>query len=539
MLFIFAFIIALVITMLLIPPVMKWADKIGAIDVPDARKVHTQAIPRVGGIAMVAGTVISILLLAELDQQVIAILAGFLVIWGFGLWDDKCNLNYKVKFLGQLLAVVIVVTWGDVIVRTFPFIDGHIPDYLAIPLTLFALVGITNAINLSDGLDGLAGGTSLITISIVALLAYDAGGEMVVLISMAVAGSILGFLRHNTHPARLFMGDTGSQFLGFSLGVLVIVLSQSVNSAMSPLIPLFVLGLPILDTMAVMGQRLYEKRSPFSPDKNHIHHKLLDVGFDQYEAVFIIYVLQSALISIAYFMLYEADTLLLLIYAAISVFVLGAFHYARITNWKFHTNDLVESSLLKTLIRFLRDKGWLTTIPTIMLKTLVPSVLVLSVILATDVKQDMAILAAFLLVVLLGSVLVSSSVCGILEKSVVYVISVMAIYLLPVTDSELVGANVVNWIFSVLVIAFSLRVYFSYEKTFQITPLDYLVIILVIIIPNLPEVHLENSDMGEMAVKLIILFYASEAVMGMKMNNWNLLRLGTFATLSILVVRGF
>ncbi|VAW60390.1 Undecaprenyl-phosphate alpha-N-acetylglucosaminyl 1-phosphate transferase, partial [hydrothermal vent metagenome] len=189
MLFIFAFIISLVVTMILIPPVMKWADKIGAIDMPDERKVHTQAIPRVGGIAMVAGSVLSIVLLAELDQQIVAILAGFLVIWGFGLWDDKCDLNYKLKFLGQLLAVVIVVTWGGVVVNTFPFIDGYLPDYLAVPLTIFALVGITNAINLSDGLDGLAGGTSLISISIIALLAYDSSGNMVMIIAMAVAGS--------------------------------------------------------------------------------------------------------------------------------------------------------------------------------------------------------------------------------------------------------------------------------------------------------------------------------------------------------------
>jgi UDP-GlcNAc:undecaprenyl-phosphate/decaprenyl-phosphate GlcNAc-1-phosphate transferase len=539
MLFIFAFIISLVVTMLLIPPVMKWADKIGAIDVPDARKVHTQAIPRVGGIAMVAGSVLSILLLAELDQQVIAILTGFLVIWGFGLWDDKCDLNYKVKFLGQLLAVVIVVTWGDVIVRTFPFIDGHIPDYLAIPLTIFALVGITNAINLSDGLDGLAGGTSLITISIIALLAYDAGGEMVVLISMAVAGSILGFLRHNTHPARLFMGDTGSQFLGFSLGVLVIVLSQSVNSAMSPLIPLFILGLPILDTMAVMGQRIYEKRSPFAPDKNHIHHKLLDIGFDQYEAVFIIYLLQSALVTVAYFMMYESDVILALIYVFISVFVLTSFHYAYISNWKFHSNQVSETSKLRMLIRYLRDNGWLTTVPTLMLKILVPLLLVVSAVLAVEVEQDMLILSMLLLVVLIGALIINAGASGVFEKAVVYIVSVIAIYLLPISNSDLDSYNIINWLFVLLVIAFTLRVRFSHEKTFQMTPLDYLVIILVLIIPNLPEVHLEDSGIGEMAVKLIVLFYASEAVIGLKKHNCNLIRLGTFATLSILIIRGF
>jgi len=539
MLFIFAFIISLVVTMLLIPPVMRWADKIGAIDLPDARKVHTQAIPRVGGIAMVSGSVISILLLAELDQQVIAILIGFLVIWIFGLWDDKCDLNYKVKFLGQLLAVVVVVTWGDVIVRTFPFVDGYIPDYLAIPLTIFALVGITNAINLSDGLDGLAGGTSLISISIIALLAFDANGEMVLIISMAVAGSILGFLRHNTHPARLFMGDTGSQFLGFSLGILVIVLSQSVNTAMSPFIPLFILGLPILDTMAVMGQRLYENRSPFSPDKNHIHHKLLESSFDQYEAVFIIYLLQSALVAVAYFMLYESDLILTVIYVITSSFVLGFFHYARITGWKFHSNKMSEKTLLKTLIRHLRNKGWLTTVPGMVLKILVPLLLLTSALSTVDVEQDMAILAAILLVVLLVTLLVNDKKNGIIEKAVVYIVSVMAIYLMPTGNFSAIDYNIINWLFGLLVVAFSLRVHFSYDKTFQITPLDYLVILLVMIVPNLPEAHLDDSGIGEMAVKLIILFYASEAVMGLKVRNWDFMRIGTISALSVLIVRGF
>jgi len=540
MLYLFGFIISLVVTMILIPPVMKWANKIGAIDLPDARKVHTTAIPRVGGIAMVLGSLVSIILLANIDQQMASIIVAFIVVWAFGLWDDKCDLNYKTKFLGQLLAVVIVVTWGDVVVRHFPFIEGVLPDYLAIPFTIFALVGITNAINLSDGLDGLAGGTSLITISIIALLAFDAQGDMVVLMSMAVAGSILGFLRHNTHPARLFMGDTGSQFLGFSLGVLVIVLSQTVNTAMSPLIPLFILGLPILDTMAVMGQRIYEKRSPFSPDKNHIHHKLLDIGLDQYEAVFIIYLLQSLLVSIAYFMMYESDTLLLFIYIVISMFVLGVFHYARSTNWKFHKNEMPESSLLKTTIVYLRSKGWLTTIPTLMLKILVPLVLVLAALLAAEVKTDTAILAVFLLIVLsLRVVINSTNTTGIVEKAVVYIVSVMAIYLLPVGSSGFDYYNIINWVFILLVIAFILRVRFSHENTFQITPLDYLVVILVIFVPNLPEVHLEDSGFGEMAVKLIILFYASEAVIGLKQHNWNLMRLGVFGALSILVVRGF
>ncbi len=539
MLFIFAFIISLVVTMSLIPPIMKWADKIGAIDLPDARKVHSQAIPRVGGIAMVLGSVIAIVLLAELSQQVIAILLGFVVIWGFGLWDDRCELNYKTKFLGQLLAVVVVVTWGDVVVRTFPFIDGHLPDYIAIPFTIFALVGITNAINLSDGLDGLAGGTSLITISMVALLAYDAGGSDVVLIAMAVAGSILGFLRHNTHPARLFMGDTGSQFLGFSLGVLVIVLSQSVNSAMSPLIPLMLLGLPILDTFAVMGQRLYEKRSPFSPDKNHIHHKLLAIGLDQYEAVFIIYLLQSSFVALAYFMLYESDALLSLIYLVISALVLGVFQLATVSSWQLNRQQLYNDSRLKQLIKYLRKTGLLVAVPTYALITLVPVLLLLPIVFTQQVTSDMGILALILLLVLLASIVSRSTHTMLLEKAVVYVVAVISVYHITYISESSSVLSAMNWLYLLLFISFVLRVRFSHEKTFQVTPLDYLVIILIILVPHLPEMHIENEFIGEMAIKLVVLFYACEAVMGLSASKWNLMRIGAISTLLLVAYRGF
>ncbi len=518
---------------------MKWADKIGAIDIPDARKVHTQAIPRVGGIAMVVGSVLSIAILAELNQQLIAILVGFIVIWGFGLWDDKCDLNYKIKFLGQLLAVVIVVTWGDVVVRTFPFVSGHIPDYLAIPLTIFALVGITNAINLSDGLDGLAGGTSLISISIIALLAFDAEGEIVVLISMAIAGSILGFLRYNTYPAKLFMGDTGSQFLGFSLGVLVIMLTQSVNTAMSPLVPLFILGLPILDTMAVMGQRIYEHRSPFSPDKNHIHHKLLDIGLDHYEAVFIIYLVQSALIAVAYFMMYESDLLLLAIYAVASLCVLGSFIIANKTGWTFHSKDGVKTAMLRRLVGALREKGILTTTPTVFLMIVVPLLYILGFVLAEQVTMDMAILASLLICLMLVAINIKFMRAEMLEKAVVYIVSVMAVYLMPLSNEHFDTYNIINILYGAIVIAFALRVRFCNDKVFQVNPLDYLVIILVIVVPNLPEVHLEDSGIGEMAVKLVILFYASEAIMGLRFKRWSLMRVGTLTALSIVVFRGF
>ena len=290
MLYLFTFIVSLVISMLLVPPLIRLAPLIGAIDLPDARKVHTLAIPRIGGIAMIMGVIVPVLFWLPLDQKHISLLLAFSVLLFFGLWDDRSNLHYRIKFLGQLLAVIIMVLGGDVVIRNMPFLDQPLPDFIAIPFTVFALVGITNAINLSDGLDGLAGGTTLLSFCMIAFMGFQSGNPDLVILCMAVAGAIMGFLRHNTYPARVFMGDTGSQFLGFSAGVFVIILSQTVNLAMSPVIPLLLLGLPILDTFAVMAQRIYEKRSPFSPDKNHIHHKLLSLGFDHYEAVLVIYV---------------------------------------------------------------------------------------------------------------------------------------------------------------------------------------------------------------------------------------------------------
>jgi len=539
MLYLFAFIVSLVITMVLIPPVMKWADKIGAIDLPGERKVHTLAIPRVGGIAMVVGSVLSIIFWAELDHQITGLLAGFLILLFFGVWDDRCDLNYKIKFFGQILAVIVVVVYGDVVVRIIPFFDSF-PDFLAIPFTVFALVGITNAINLSDGLDGLAGGTTLLSLSIIGLLAFQADGNNIVIVCMAVAGAIFGFLRHNTYPARLFMGDTGSQFLGFSAGVLAILLTQNVNTAISPVLPIIILGLPILDTVAVMSQRIYEKRSPFAPDKNHIHHKLLAIGFDHYEAVMMIYIVQSLLVTGAYFLRYEVDSLLLLSYLIFSFFVLYGFHAASKQNWKFHRTNIEKESKLRSWVIWLYSSGWLTTGPTTLLKLGISFVFIISAILPETIDADLSVLAIALLVILLLNLIVTRGRVSIVEKAAIYVLCVLSVHLLQnaITD-ESYYYNIINYLFIILAIAFGLKVRFSKDRAFQVTPMDFLVVALVVVIPNMPDMGFEEGHIGEMALKLIVLFYGSEAVINIMSKKWTLVRIGLISALTIVAIRGF
>ena len=540
MLYLFAFIVSLVITMVLIPPVMKWAERIGAIDLPDERKVHKSAIPRVGGIAMVIGSMVSILFWTEFNNQIISLLSGYLILLFFGIWDDRTDLNYRIKFAGQILAVIIVVVAGDVVIHRIPFIENDLPLYIAVPFTIFALVGITNAINLSDGLDGLAGGTTLLSLSVIGLLAFQADGFDVVIIAMAVAGSIFGFLRYNTYPARLFMGDTGSQFLGFSAGVLAILLSQSISTAMSPVLPLIILGLPVLDTIAVMTQRMYEGRSPFSADKNHIHHKLLAIGFDHYEAVLLIYVVQSTLVIAAYKFLYESDLLLLSSYFLFCVFVLFVFYLAKANGWALHRVDGANQSMLRKIIIKLYDSGSLTTVPGMLLKLSIPLILIISVLLPDRIDTDISVLSFILLAILLINYALSKSSLTVIEKAVTYIVCVLAVYLLQNDDVvKMDNYIIINYLFIVMAVAFAIKIRFSKDRSFQLTPLDFLVVALVIVIPNVPGMGFEEAHIGEMALKLIVLFYVSETLLNIIDGKWAFIRIGLIGALSIAIIRGF
>lgn len=322
-----AFIAGLFLSMVLIPALMRIAQTWGLVDAPGERKVHTLSVPRIGGIAIAAGALVPVMMWAPMDRETAALLLGSVVILAFGVWDDVHNLNYKVKFFGQTVGAAIVVLWGGITIRYVPFLGFEpLSDAVAIPLSMLALLGVTNAMNLSDGLDGLAGGASLLSLSVIAILAYMANGPELTLVTASVMGGVMGFLRYNTYPARIFMGDGGSQFLGFVVGCVTIMLTQEIHQALSPAVALMILGLPLLDTLWVMGQRLLEGRSPFAPDKNHIHHKLLALGLDHYEAVFVIYLTQTLLVCAAYVLRYQSDLLLVSVYLGFCALVVGGFH---------------------------------------------------------------------------------------------------------------------------------------------------------------------------------------------------------------------
>lgn len=338
-----AFAIAAVLSYFFTPPVKNFAHKVGAIDVPkDARRMHKKPIPRLGGLAIYGGFLCSILIFGQLDETMLCVLLGAAIIVALGIFDDVLALGAKLKFVVQIVAAAIPVCIGDLQIGLFtnlnplsdtPFVHLGI---LAVPATIIWIVGITNAVNLIDGLDGLAVGVSsiaAITMLAVALLT----GNMPIAITMAaLAGACIGFMPYNLNPAKIFMGDTGSTFLGYMLATVSIMGLFKFYAVISFAVPFLILGLPIFDTANAIIRRVAAGRSPMSPDRGHVHHKLIDMGFNQKQAVAILYAISATLGLTAVVLTssgeVKAIVLLLAVLAAILVgagIIYGAEHWSK------------------------------------------------------------------------------------------------------------------------------------------------------------------------------------------------------------------
>ena len=401
-----SFIIAFFVSIALIPVMMYFAEHLKMMDVPSERKVHTQAVPRTGGIGLAIGAMMAISVIVPFNSEITSIIIGGSIIILFGLIDDMFDINYKWKFLGQFIAVAVVVFAG-VTLKILPFLGNDLsPLWLSIPLSIFFIIGVTNAVNLSDGLDGLAAGIMLMSFSAIAFLALMAEQQNIGLMAIAMTGGIVGFLRFNAHPALVFMGDAGSQFIGFMAVTLVIYLTQSIEPTLNPAMPLFILGLPILDTISVIVQRIRQGDSPFSPDKRHIHHKLLNYGFTHGEAVGAIYVLQSSFLALGFYLRYQSDAIVLGTYLLICGVILFSFYLAGKFVWKLHSvRDSANNG-----INCLRCYPWLYPV--------------------TKIYLDMAVslfLALFSCYLLLGHLKLSYQLALIIS------VSLIVFYLLPKT----------------------------------------------------------------------------------------------------------
>ena len=325
---IMVFVIAWCITFVFTPVCLKLAPKIGAIDIPkDNRRVHKQPIPRLGGIAIFLGVMMVILFMVPMTKQTIGILISGTLITLIGVLDDIYHLSAKKKLFFQIVCALILFYSGIRINYIgHPFKEGYVffPGLVSCIITVIWIVGITNTINLIDGLDGLAAGITAIASFSMAYIAYLNDRPEVALITLAIAGGTLGFLPYNFNPAKIFMGDGGSLFLGLMLATVSIIGPMKGAAAIATVMPVLVLGLPIFDTAFAIYRRLLNGKSIMEADKGHIHHRILSKGMNQKKTVIILYALSGILgvsaILVNKNMILETTVLIILTSALIYVF---------------------------------------------------------------------------------------------------------------------------------------------------------------------------------------------------------------------------
>ena len=510
----FAFVVALSTTAALIPLLARWAPALGLTDTPGPRKVHRAPVPRVGGLAMAVGVFVPTLLSVPFVPAVRGILIGLSVLLAFGLWDDHSTLGYRAKFFGQILAVALCMGIGGVRLGevTIGGVDV-LPGLVSTCVTFIFLIGITNAVNLADGLDGLAGGMVMLCLCAVALFAVAAGKVNVTALCLIEGGAVLGFLRFNTHPARIFMGDSGSQVLGFTVGSLVLLATQGDNSSVSPALPLLLLGLPILDTATVMLIRIRAGRSPFAADSNHIHHRLLELGFSHREAVAAVYLLQVGLFLLAYFLRFESDGEVILAFCIFAVLVLGLLQWASAAGWR-----MPEAGPRGSLRHGMGAVIVSRQLPGIALGVMATclAVYAATVVLETArVTLDVGVLSAGMLIALL--LLTTWKVERTLqwfERTAAYVSVVLLVYLDQTTPHKPPLLSTASWtLIAITGGAAVARFCLSPTRRFEVTALDLLVVFIALVVPNLPGSIALPAELPAGIAKAVVLLYVVEMLL--------------------------
>ena len=537
--YLLSLIAALILSMVIIPIMVRLAPRLGMMDRPDPRKVHVTPIPRVGGVGIVFGTLIPLVLLLPIDQTLAAYLFGALVLFAFGAVDDCKEMGHYVKFIGQFIAVIVVVYYGNVYVSLLPFMGGEpVSALVGKPFTVIAIVGMINATNHSDGLDGLAAGESLLSLGGIGYLAWLAGGTMVATIALATVGGLLGFMRFNTYPARIFMGDGGSQFLGYTLGVLAVLLTQEVNPVLSPALPLLLLGLPIADILAVFAQRIYHKMNWFRASKNHIHHRLLDLGFHHYESVIVVYSVQALLVLCAVLMPYAMDASILLVYFSVVSALFVFLYLAQRRGWRLraghevaHVDDAIQSAAHSPGLR---------AIPFGIVYFGISAFLVAGSLASTTIPVDFTLAAIGLLALLVLRLVMGSRVWYLPLRLLSYVTIVFVVYLLNTYQpAQLSGFDLLTYgFFGTLVVAIALSIRLKEVSEFTVTPMDFLVAMVVIGIAVLVRDGTIDSGVMAIALKTIILFYGCEVILTRMEARWNIFTVSVLASLLIISVRG-
>lgn len=318
-------IVTFLASLILVPIVKKIAIHINAMDEPNERKIHKVPMPRLGGLAIFLAFLLGYMLYGEISTQMLSILIGSFLLILVGIVDDINPVKARYKLIAQIIAAAIVVLYGDLSFTELSVFGYNIyfNDFFGALLSIIFIVAITNAINLIDGLDGLAAGISSIyflTIAIIAFILNRIGG-LDVIISLIMLGSTLGFLFHNFPPAKIFMGDTGSLFLGFMISIIAL-LGYKVTTFTSLIVPIIILAIPIFDTVFAILRRLLKGQNIGVADKEHFHHQLLKMKYSPTKSILIIYAIDIAFAAVSIFYILGDNQIAIAIYVVLMILLL-------------------------------------------------------------------------------------------------------------------------------------------------------------------------------------------------------------------------
>ena len=543
------FIVSMMLTMVLMPLAKQMGYRFHIVDMPNQRKVHAIPIPRIGGVAIVMGAAAPLMIWLDLSRSIKGYLAGALVILVFGILDDRFELGYKLKFGAQFLAAVLAVVYGGVHFEQLHIFHHWMPfpEPFAIAVTCFFILAAVNAINFSDGLDGLAGGVVLISLSALIVLALRIGAHDIVLICAVLIGSILGFLLFNSHPAQIFMGDSGSQFLGYSLAILGVHLIQGRSDLFSTFLPVALIGLPIADVFLVIIARLLKGNNPFKPDRNHIHHRLMAVGLRQYGSVFVIYIIQGLIIGAVMVQRYAGDGFYVLflptVVLSITAVMLFIEKYDCIPSVR-HINALVsipERALkqLRAVVNQLDLARWSRLVSV----SLITGYLLMGAVVATPVPLDVGVIAGALFVLLLifQPVNITEKLSGWFSRFIYYLGASGVLFLMYTTSGFVTDFKpYMDVLFIVLALLILIGLEYSNDSRLNARPLDFLVVVTAFMLSGISTESFGGQLYWIVAIHLLVIFYGIELALVYYRNSRmiNVIQILFALPLGVLMVRG-
>lgn len=539
----YIFLTAIFVVLILIPPITRLAVNLEQLDEPNERKIHSGKIPRLAGIAIFLAFLFSTLLFCDIDRTMRGFLAGGIVIFATGLYDDLVGMRARWKLLGEVVAAMVAILIGNMALRNLGDLFGSGDIFLgplAIPFTVLGIVGVTNAINLLDGLDGLAGGVSTIAAMALGLLAFMVGDQNLLCLIVALIGALLGFLKFNTYPARIFMGDSGSLFLGYSLSIFAVILCTGENTRISAVTPLLILMVPIVDTLMVMVTRQLSGKPIFSPDNSHIHHRLLGVGFGHKATVIIIYSLSYLLAIIGVTISDFSDFHQLLILLPI-VLVLTLLHRFISPQMLDRLPCLKSDESLKQSADYLIIFKYSEMIVSLV-KYQVITVFCLCIFFASGFSTNAPIISFLLLVLSVSLLFMTHDWCNRFLHFIIYLDGAYLIFLVEnYGRSSTLGSVPLHYLshglFLLMLICCGLKFYIDRRvRGLMQSPLEYLLFLIILSVPLLPPELLLQYHLLTVLAKTVILFAVYRMVLLRKgwCNRWIIVA----TLLALLVVAG-